>query len=62
VTEEKPALWSEKKGKMKKLIRVISLVFVLAAAVTTFSGCRTAHGFGEDMQNAGESIQRGTDK
>jgi len=47
---------------MKKLIRVISLAFVLAAAVTTFSGCRTAHGFGEDMQNAGESIQRGTDK
>lgn len=23
-------------------------------------GCRTAHGFGEDMEKAGESIQDGT--
>jgi len=25
-----------------------------------FTGCQTAHGFGEDMENAGQSIQNKT--
>jgi len=37
------------------------LALVIGAAAATFTGCRTAHGFGEDMQNAGEAIQRKTD-
>jgi predicted small secreted protein len=28
--------------------------------MTIVSGCRTAHGFGEDMQNAGDKIQQKT--
>jgi predicted small secreted protein len=44
-----------------KTFRIILLVLVLGASVATFSGCRTAHGFGEDVQNAGEAIQRGTE-
>jgi predicted small secreted protein len=44
-----------------KVFRVMLLVMVVVASVATFTGCRTAHGFGEDMQNAGEAIQRKTD-
>ncbi len=47
---------------MKTLTRTIVCVFLLALGVAALSGCRTAHGFGEDMQNAGEGIQHGTDK
>ena len=37
---------------------VLFLVTTLLAMVGV--GCRTAHGFGEDMQKAGEEIQSGT--
>jgi predicted small secreted protein len=47
---------------MKKLAKTIAFAFLLGIAVVSFSGCRTAHGFGEDMERAGESIQRGTDR
>jgi len=42
---------------MKKLLLTCLLGTVLIGA---FSGCRTAHGFGEDMQNAGDKIQQKT--
>ena len=42
---------------MKKLILAFLLGTVL---MTVVSGCRTAHGFGEDMQNAGDKIQQKT--
>ena len=45
-----------------KVLKIMLLALVLGATASAFTGCRTAHGFGEDMQNAGESIQRGTDK
>jgi predicted small secreted protein len=42
---------------MKKLI----LAFLLGAVfVVVGSGCHTAHGFGEDMQKAGDKIQEKT--
>jgi predicted small secreted protein len=44
-----------------KIFRIMLLILVVGASVATFTGCRTAHGFGEDMQNAGEAIQRKTD-
>jgi predicted small secreted protein len=37
--------------------KLILLPLLLGLALTFFSGCRTAHGFGEDMENAGEKIQ-----
>lgn len=43
---------------MKNLRKSIICLFLLVAGVAAFSGCRTAHGFGEDMENAGDSIQR----
>jgi len=45
---------------MKTLTKTILLAILLGLGLTTFSGCRTAHGFGEDMEKAGEKIQSGT--
>jgi predicted small secreted protein len=45
-----------------KLFKVLLFALVIGAGIAGFTGCRTAHGFGEDMENAGESIQRGTDR
>ncbi len=45
---------------MKTLTKTIILAVLLGLGLTTFSGCRTAHGFGEDMEKAGEKIQSGT--
>jgi len=45
---------------MKKQILYVLIAAVLLVAAG--SGCRTAHGFGEDMENAGEKIQEKTDK
>ena len=47
---------------MKMFARAFTLTVLLSIVVTAFSGCRTAHGFGEDMEKAGQSIQGGTDK
>ena len=41
-----------------KRIAVLLLVTTLLALVG--AGCNTAHGFGKDMQKAGEGIQNGT--
>jgi predicted small secreted protein len=40
--------------------RIVVLLFVSAFLVTIGVGCNTAHGFGKDMENAGEGIQNGT--
>lgn len=53
-----PKIKETNKGSaMKKLILAFLLGTVL---MTVVSGCRTAHGFGEDMQNAGDKIQQKT--
>jgi predicted small secreted protein len=41
--------------------RIIVLLFVSTLLVIVGVGCNTAHGFGKDMQKAGEGIQNGTD-
>jgi predicted small secreted protein len=42
----------------------IKRIVVLACLTTLLAivgvGCNTAHGFGKDVENAGESIQNGT--
>jgi predicted small secreted protein len=47
---------------MKLIAKAFALALLLGVTVTAFSGCRTAHGFGEDMEKAGHSIQDGTDR
>jgi predicted small secreted protein len=41
--------------------RIVVLVFVTAFLAIVGTGCNTAHGFGKDISNTGDSIQRGTD-
>ena len=40
--------------------RTVILLFITALLAIVGPGCNTAHGFGEDMQKAGEGIQNGT--
>ncbi len=40
--------------------RLVVLLFVTALLAIVGIGCNTAHGFGKDMEKAGEGIQNGT--
>jgi len=39
---------------------IIVLLFVTALLAMVGIGCNTAHGFGKDVEKAGEGIQKGT--
>jgi predicted small secreted protein len=39
---------------------LIVLLFVTALVAVVGIGCNTAHGFGKDVEKAGEKIQEGT--
>ncbi len=41
--------------------RLVLLGFAALCLVIAGSGCNTAHGFGKDMEKAGESIQDKTE-
>ena len=46
---------------MKTVItRIIVLLVVTSFLALAGTGCNTAHGFGKDVQDAGEGIQSGT--
>ena len=40
--------------------RIVVLLFVTTLRPIVWVGCKTAHGFGKDVQNAGEGIENGT--
>jgi predicted small secreted protein len=40
--------------------RIVVLLFVTTLLAIVGVGCNTAHGFGKDMESAGDSIQNGT--
>lgn len=40
--------------------RIFILLIVTTSLVIVGVGCNTAHGFGKDIENAGEGIQNGT--
>ena len=40
--------------------RIVVLLFVTALLAIVGMGCNTAHGFGKDMEKAGDKIQEGT--
>lgn len=53
---------SESKNLMKMPFKPTLVSLVLLAALIFATGCRnTAHGFGKDVENAGEKIQDKTD-
>ena len=41
--------------------RILVLLFLSALVAVAGLGCHTAHGFGQDMQDAGQGIKNGTD-
>ena len=41
--------------------RIVVLLFVAALLAIVNTGCNTAHGFGKDVEKAGDKIQKGTD-
>jgi len=45
---------------MKSLKKTIICLCLAAAGMVVFNGCHTAHGFGKDVENAGENIQDNT--
>jgi predicted small secreted protein len=45
---------------MNTNLKRLCLALLLGAIAVGFAACRTAHGFGEDMEKAGEEIQKGT--
>jgi predicted small secreted protein len=42
------------------LKRIVALLFVTTLLAVVGVGCNTAHGFGKDVQNAGQGIQNST--
>ena len=40
--------------------RIVILLFLSALVSIAGMGCNTAHGFGKDVEKAGEGIQNGT--
>jgi predicted small secreted protein len=42
--------------------KILLLAFAVLSLVTAVTGCRTAHGAGEDMERAGQKIQEKTDQ
>ena len=42
------------------IIRIVVLLIVTTSLVIVGVGCNTAHGFGKDVESAGEGIQEGT--
>jgi predicted small secreted protein len=43
---------------VKRLILAVLIIIYL----TALTGCHTLHGVGQDIESAGESIQKATDK
>jgi predicted small secreted protein len=41
--------------------RIVVLLSITALLAVVGIGCNTAHGFGKDMERAGEKIQDGTE-
>lgn len=44
---------------MNKTIQRLGILIVSLLLVAFSLGCKTAEGFGKDMENAGEGIQKG---
>lgn len=44
---------------MRKITQKWVIILFLASCAKAWTGCRTAHEFAEDIENAGEGIQRG---
>ena len=48
-------------NNMTAAVKRIVLIVAFLGVVSTFLGCHTAHGFGKDVERAGEKIQDKTE-
>jgi len=44
------------------MVKKIILAVLIIIHLTALTGCHTFHGVGQDIESAGESIQKATDK
>jgi predicted small secreted protein len=44
------------------MVKKIILTILIIICLTALTGCHTLHGVGQDIESAGESIQKATDK
>ena len=49
-----------KTDQTTRLQRIVLSLLITALLAIVGVGCNTAHGFGKDVKNAGESIENGT--
>jgi len=45
---------------IKSIKHIVVLLLVTSLLAIASTGCNTAHGFGKDVENAGQGIQNGT--
>ncbi len=48
--------------QMCKIIKSVCFAFVILIIAISLFGCNTVHGAGEDVEQAGQSIERSADK
>jgi predicted small secreted protein len=61
-SEQKPVIQEQNQNtNMSTFIkRLVVVLFVTSVLALVGVGCNTAHGFGKDLESAGEGIQSGT--
>ncbi len=47
---------------MRKISNLVCLAFVILSIGISLCGCNTVHGAGEDIENAGQSIEKASGK
>ena len=55
-----PATANQTQSMITLFKRIVVLLCISALLAVVGTGCNTAHGFGKDMEKAGEKIQDGT--
>ncbi len=55
-----PVKDSPVKPKKSMIKRIVILLFAAASLITGVTACHTAHGAGEDIENAGQKVQENT--
>jgi predicted small secreted protein len=58
--KNKPKHEPKQNEDMKNIIQRLALALIAISLTVAATGCRTAHGAGEDIENMGEKIQDGT--
>lgn len=50
-------LSSMKTNKIKRVLSLIAAIAMVGSVASVFSGCQTADGLGQDVENLGENMQ-----